>query len=83
VSIAARRSALASAEFFATPTTDGEKLLALTERTGLEGIISKRRDPPYRSRRCDWIKVKCRAWREANRDRHELFKNATQTDAVA
>jgi hypothetical protein len=22
----------------------------------------------------DWIKVKCATWREANKDRHELFK---------
>ena len=54
---------------------DGEKLLAHAEALGLEGIVSKRRDRPYRSVRCDWVKVKCRAWREANKDRHELFKN--------
>jgi bifunctional non-homologous end joining protein LigD len=54
---------------------DGEKLLAHSEALGLEGIVSKRRDRPYRSIRCDWIKVKCRAWREANKHRHELFKS--------
>ena len=53
---------------------DGEKLLAECERLGLEGIVSKRQDQPYRSIRSDWIKVKTKAWREANRDRRELFK---------
>jgi hypothetical protein len=28
----------------------------------------------YRFARCDWDKVKCRAWRETNKDRHDLFK---------
>ena len=53
---------------------DGEKLLAECERLGLEGIVSKRLDQPYRSIRSDWIKVKTRAWREANRNRGELIK---------
>jgi hypothetical protein len=29
----------------------------------------------YCSHHSDWLKVKCRPWREANRHRHELFKN--------
>jgi len=33
---------------------------------GLEGIVSKRRAFPYRSRAADWVKVKCVSWREAN-----------------
>ena len=38
----------------------GEVLLAHSCRMGLEGIISKRRDAPYRSGRSfDWIKSKC------------------------
>jgi bifunctional non-homologous end joining protein LigD len=53
---------------------DGAKLLASCEQMGLEGIVSKRRDFPYRSGPADWIKVKCLTWREANKDRHELFK---------
>ena len=53
---------------------DGERLLAECERLGLEGIVSKRLDQPYRSIRPDWIKVKTKAWREANRNRRELFK---------
>jgi hypothetical protein len=52
---------------------DPEMLLAECERLGLEGIVSKRKDAGYRSGRCDWIKVKTRAWREANRYRGELF----------
>lgn len=51
----------------------GDKLLASCERMGLEGIVSKRRDFPYRSGKSDWIKVKCLGWREANKDRWELF----------
>ena len=54
---------------FADPT----KLLEATARMGLEGIVSKLRDQPYRSgKNPGWIKVKCRAWREANRDRWEF-----------
>ena len=52
---------------------DGVKLLASCERMGLEGIVSKRRDFPYRSGAADWIKVKCLTWREENKDRGELF----------
>jgi bifunctional non-homologous end joining protein LigD len=54
--------------------TDGVKLLASCEQMGLEGIVSKRKDFPYRSGNADWIKVKCLTWREANKDRPELFK---------
>jgi ATP-dependent DNA ligase len=57
--------------------TDGEKLLAECSRRGLEGIVSKRRDSLYRvGKSSAWIKVKCAAWRQANRDRHELFERA-------
>jgi bifunctional non-homologous end joining protein LigD len=53
------------------------KLLAECERRGLEGVVSKRVDSQYRSGKSStWIKVKCAAWREANRDRHELFERA-------
>src|ERR1700704_3920645 len=52
---------------------DGDKLLASCEQMGLEGIVSKRRDFPYRSGTADWVKVKCASWREANKDRGELF----------
>ena len=51
---------------------DPVKLLAVVEKMGLEGVVSKRADAPYRSGpQKDWIKVKARAWREANADRWE------------
>jgi bifunctional non-homologous end joining protein LigD len=38
----------------------GERVLAHVCRLSLEGIVSKRRDRPYRSGRTpDWVKVKC------------------------
>jgi hypothetical protein len=43
------------------------------EKHGLEGIGSKRKDAPYRSEKCDWVKVKTEAWREANKARGDLF----------
>src|SRR5215831_13032782 len=54
---------------------DGLALLRAAEARGLEGIVSKRRDSPYRSGDCrDWRKVKTAAWREANRERWRLFE---------
>ena len=45
---------------------DGLALLRVAEERGLEGIVSKRRDAPYRSGECrDWRKVKTLVWREA------------------
>jgi bifunctional non-homologous end joining protein LigD len=55
------------------PFADGLALLRVAE-DGLEGIVSKRRDAPYRSGDCrDWRKIKTLAWREANRERWRLF----------
>jgi len=49
---------------------DGQALLEVAERHGLEGVVSKRRDAPYRSGECrDWRKIKTQAWREAKRER--------------
>ena len=54
---------------------DGVELLAAAERMGLEGVVSKRRDAPYRSgTRCGWTKTKTQAWRDANKDRWRLFE---------
>ena len=40
----------------------------------LDGIVSKRLDRPYASGPTkDWVKVKCGAWKESNRRRHEVF----------
>jgi hypothetical protein len=42
------------------------ELLKAADRLGLEGVV---RDAPYRSgKQCDWVKVKCATWREANKD---------------
>ena len=52
-----------------------EKLLAECDRRGLEGIVCKERDGVYHSgTKSRWIKVKTATWREANRDRGELFE---------
>jgi bifunctional non-homologous end joining protein LigD len=54
---------------------DPVKLLATVEKMGLEGIVSKRRNSPYRSGpQKEWVKLKCKVWREANQDRWELFQ---------
>jgi bifunctional non-homologous end joining protein LigD len=53
----------------------GDELLAMCAKMRLEGIVSKRLDQPYVSGPTrDWIKVKCAAWKEANRWRAEVFE---------
>jgi bifunctional non-homologous end joining protein LigD len=53
---------------------DGGRLLAECDARGLEGVDAKHRASIYRSgRTTSWVKVKCLAWREANRNRGELF----------
>jgi ATP-dependent DNA ligase len=50
-------------------------VLQVAEKHGLEGVVSKRRDAPYRSGQCrGWRNVKTLAWREANRERWRLFE---------
>jgi bifunctional non-homologous end joining protein LigD len=54
---------------------DPVRLLAAAHQLGLEGIVSKRIDAPYRSgRRPDWLKVKTESWRIANRERWRIFE---------
>ena len=54
---------------------DGLELLKAADRMKIEGIVSKCRDAPYRSRKqSDWIKIKCATWREANKERWRLFE---------
>jgi bifunctional non-homologous end joining protein LigD len=54
---------------------DGLALLRVAEERGLEGVVSKRRNGPYRSGECrDWRTVKTAAWRVANRERWRLFQ---------
>jgi len=63
------------------PFEDGLALLREAEERGLEGIVSKRRDAPYRSGECrDWRKVKTVAWREANRERWRVFGRPKMKD---
>ena len=58
------------------------KLLKVADAMGVEGIVSKRRNAPYRSwPRADWFKVKTAAWREANKDRWEQFQKRGKVDA--
>ena len=60
---------------FSEAFDDAEKLLAAALELGLEGIVSMKRDQPYRlGKNLAWIKVKTAAWREANRDRWEMFE---------
>jgi bifunctional non-homologous end joining protein LigD len=54
---------------FSESFDDANALLAECARRGLEGIVSKRWDAPYRSGlRSGWIKVKTATWRAANRE---------------
>jgi bifunctional non-homologous end joining protein LigD len=47
-------------------TASGDEVLEAARQMGLEGIVSKRLDAPYRSGRTNasWLKVKCRAGQE-------------------
>jgi len=64
-----------SAISLSEPFEDGLALLRVAEQRDLEGVVSKRRDAPYRSGECrNWRKVKTIAWREANRERWRLFE---------
>jgi bifunctional non-homologous end joining protein LigD len=68
----ADKDTLRLSETFDDPIT----LLGACEKTGLEGIVSKRRGDPYHSgSKSGWIKVKTAAWRAANRERHKLFED--------
>jgi bifunctional non-homologous end joining protein LigD len=53
---------------------NGVRLLEECNARGLEGVVAKHRASIYRSgRSTSWVKVKCPAWREANRDRGAPF----------
>ena len=56
---------------------DPMKLLAVTQKMRLEGIVSKRADQPYRSGKASgWTKTKTATWRAANRERYKLFEHS-------
>ena len=58
---------------------DAGALLAECARLGLEGIVAKRRDAPYRSgTRSGWIKVKISEWKVANQWRAKVFEKPTR-----
>jgi bifunctional non-homologous end joining protein LigD len=55
--------------------TGGLALLRVTEKYGLEGVVSKRRNAPYRSGAFrGWRKVKTMAWRKANKERWRVSR---------
>jgi bifunctional non-homologous end joining protein LigD len=69
------RSKRASTLRFSEEFLDPIALLSAAEGMGLEGVVSKRRDQPYKSGESKgWIKVKTATWREENRDRFEMFE---------
>jgi hypothetical protein len=60
--------------YYSEPFANGAKLLEECNARGLEGVVAKRRDAPYRAgKSADYIKVKCAAWKAANRERGELL----------
>ena len=62
---------------FSESFEDPEKLLVVTDKMGLEGIVSKKRMAPYvAGNRSGWIKVKTATWRAANPERYKLFEKA-------
>jgi bifunctional non-homologous end joining protein LigD len=62
---------------FSESFRDANVLMAECARLGLEGIVAKRRDAPYRSgTRSGWIKVKTPEWKAANQYRAKLFEKS-------
>jgi bifunctional non-homologous end joining protein LigD len=60
---------------FSESFPEADALLIECSRRGLEGLVAKRKDAPYRSgTRSGWIKVKTSEWRVDNRWRGEFFK---------
>ena len=54
---------------------DGEALMLGCMELGLEGVVSKKRDAPYRSGRGPtWLNAKTPTWRQANKDRWERLR---------
>ena len=60
---------------FSEAFPNANDLLAECARLGLEGIVAKPRDAPYRSgSRSGWIKVKTSEWRASNQWRAKFFE---------
>jgi bifunctional non-homologous end joining protein LigD len=65
---------------FSEAFTDAQALLQACAELGLEGIVSKRRDLPYRGgKRLEWVKVKTAEWKEANSERWKHFSAPRRT----
>jgi bifunctional non-homologous end joining protein LigD len=59
---------------FSESFPDAGVLLAECARLGVEGIVAKQKDAPYRSgTRSGWIMVKTAEWKAANQYRAKLF----------
>jgi bifunctional non-homologous end joining protein LigD len=66
---------------FSESFPDANALLAECSRRGLEGIVAKRKDAPYRpGTRSGWIKVKTSEWKAANEYRAKLFASGGRGD---
>jgi bifunctional non-homologous end joining protein LigD len=62
---------------YSESVADPVRLLTAAHEFGLEGVVSKRLDAPYRSgTRPKWVKVKTQSWRIANRERWRMFEHA-------
>jgi bifunctional non-homologous end joining protein LigD len=62
---------------------DGGLLLEACRKERLEGIVSKLRSSRYQAGpSSSWRKTKCAAWRQANRDRGELFERKRKAQVV-
>jgi bifunctional non-homologous end joining protein LigD len=60
---------------FSDSFADADASLAECSRRGLEGIVAKRKDAPYRSgTRSGWVKVKTSEWSADNRWRSEFLE---------
>ena len=65
---------------FSEAFPNANDLLAECARLGLEGIVAKRRDSPYRSgTRSGWIKVKTPEWCASNQWRAKFFEKPAQS----
>jgi bifunctional non-homologous end joining protein LigD len=54
---------------------DGQALMLACMEHSLEGVVSKKRNAPYRSGRGPtWVKSKTPTWRQANKDRWERMQ---------
>ena len=62
---------------------DGEALLAASTRLGLKGIVSKKRNAPYRSGPSHaWLTIKTTAWREAKQERRQWSEARAERTAL-